>query len=805
MARTGKWPARIALALSAAMIAALLTVMTASGQQPSGAGLPTIGIDVQSATLTQATYSLVVRNQGNAPSTNVVVRSAVPANATFESSEPAPGATTSPGSGAQSCANAGVREAEGTTCQWNLGTIPAGETRTITAIYNLNQTNIATYRVALSGNVRDDEGHTNADTDDSLVRQRGSINDDTWVNDNEPANTNHGACNFLRVLQDNSVTSYADADTLLTIPAATDNSTNSLESFYGAQLRFEVLDTTYSSLTPGSIGVHRIVSGEWVQGAGTCPGAAGEGDQPRTGFEPLAAAAPTSTTTIDGAPAIANWDVTADLDSEGDRGSFQGWELRDATSTPGDNSTRFHSVESGGTATEQDPRIFLVYTTAEEATCLDNDPETATAAVGSEHVMTVFVTDGEKTPTGTAPGSTTGPGGDACNGAPVATPVVWEIQDDTPDIYFSSQEGSPIAKTITNSNASPNSIETTADANGLTNAGVRLNAAPSTSDTTNVIEARIKGAEDPDPNPAPTPPVGVCDPEPIPPDNNCTGESEAVDDVSVTWGTQSGQSGASSSTTTSSPTGGSSTSPSPSGSSSASPSPSGSGSTSPSPSGSASSTSPTAPPSSPSSSSSPQQSSRTISLFASTNEVVYPGEVTLSGQILSADSSCDDAGEFVRLQRRIFGESEYSDAESMNTDADGRYSFTVPATESAEYVALAPRHDQCADATSASETVLVKVKVTAASGRRAVDRGAKVGIVGRVQPKHAGTKVFLQRKKGNGFKTVARDNLNGRSRYRFVLKAKWNGRRVFRVMWRSQDEDHATNNSRNVAVRVRRR
>jgi uncharacterized repeat protein (TIGR01451 family) len=797
MARTGKWPARISLALSVAMVAALFSVINASGQQPSAAGLPTIGIDVQSATVTQATYSIVVRNQGTAASTNVIVRSAVPPNTTFESSDPAPSATTSPGTGAQSCNNQGVREPEGTTCQWDLGTIQAGETRTITAVYNLVQTNIATYRVTHQATVTDAENHSNSDTDDSLVRQRASINEDTWVNDAEPANTNHGTCNFLRVLQSNQATSYVDADTLLSPPAATSESTATLENFYGAQLRLEVLDTTYSPTSPGTIGAHRIVSGEWSQGSGTCPGGTGEGDQPRTGFEPTSASTPTSTTSIDASPDIANWDVTADLDTEADRSSFQGWELRDATATPGDNSTRFHSVESGGTATEQDPRVFLVYTTAESPTCLDADPEAATTTVGNEHVMRVFVTDGARIPApGTTQASTQGPGGDACNGAPIAGTVVWEIQDDNPDIYFSSQEGQQIPKTITNNNATPNSIETQAE-DGTTNAGVRLNAAPAAgADSTNVIEARLKGTSDPDPTPTgtPDPAQGTCSPTPVPPNKNCSGETALVDDVSVTWGQASGTSGTTTTTSASSTTAGS---PSPSSSTSPSPTGSVSGSPSGSPSSPASA--------SPTSASSPARSTRTISLFASANEVVYPGEVTLSGQITSSNQSCQDAGEFVRIQRRILGQSQYSDFDSENTDSQGRFDIALTASQSAEYVAVAPAHDNCADASSTSETVLVKVKITARSGRRSVERGTRVGIVGRVQPDHDGTTVLLQQRKGGRFRTIDRTDLNSRSRYRFVVDAGWTGRRVFRTLWRAQDDEHAANNSRNVVIRTTRR
>ncbi|MDQ3915074.1 MAG: hypothetical protein M3323_07050 [Actinomycetota bacterium] len=795
MARTGKWPARISLALSVAMIGALVSVISASGQQSSTAGLTTIGVDVQSASITQATYTFVARNQGTAPSTNVRVRSNVPATMTFESSDPAPTTTTSPASPASSCANGGVRETEGTTCEWSLGNMNPGETRTITAIYNLPQTNVASDRFEITATASDGEGRSNSDTDESLVRQRATPNKDTWVDDGEPPGTNHGACNFLRVLQGNAVTSFIDVDNLGTPPTSS-QATQSIETVYGAQLRLEVLDTTYSQGTPGTIGAHRITSGDWTQGSGSCQGAVSTTTtDARTGAEPTSAGTATGTTVVSAAAQVVNFDVTGDLDSEGDRGSFQGWELRDQASSGTDNATRFHSIES---ADPEDPQLFWVYTTTESPTCIDSDPDDATRTPGTEHLMTAFVTDGNKTPTGNTPGAGTGPGGDACNGAPVAAPVEWVIEDDTPDIWFSSQEGQPIQKVVSGNNAGPNSIVTTADGNGLTGAGVRVDVTPG-ADASNRIEARIQGATgDPDPA-SPGPTEGTCAAVTVPQGKNCSGESHQFDDTTVTWAAQSGTSPG----TTTSTTASSSPSGSPSGSASpSSASPTGSASpSSASPSGSPSTTGGTT---TSGSTSSPSQSSRTISLFASSNEVVFPAQVTLSGQIISPDQSCEDAGEFVRIQRRLLGESQFTDFESRNTDADGRYEVAFQATESAEYIAVAPRHDQCADATSSSETVLVQVKVTGRSGRRSVQRGATVGIVGRVKPDHDGTTVVLQRRKGGRFVGVARDDLNVRSRYRFVVKANWRGKRVFRVVWKKQDDNHEANTSKNIVIRTTR-
>ena len=793
MARTGKWPARISLALRAAMIATLFTVINASGQG-AGEALPTVGIDVQSADNAQVTYAIVVRNQGTAQSTAVTVRSNVPNDTTFESSNPPPTATTSPSPGSPSCDNGGTREDQGRTCQWNLGTIPAGETRQITAVYNLNQANVATYTVSISASVTDAEGHSNSDTDASLSRARQNIDHDTWVNDDEPPNWNHGNCPNLRVHQNNRVTTFLQANTLPT--------ESTIDRVWGALLMAQVQTTSYTQGAPGSIGAHRITSGEWTEGGNdaannqNCPGAATTSTtDARTGGEPQSAQGATGTSVINGFPQFATWNVTSDLDDATERATANnnGGELRDVIGS-GDNFTRFHSSEASHTA--QQPRLFVVHTIPEPATCVDADPENDTNPFGTEHIITAFVTDGVKV--------TDAEAGDACNGGPAVDTVIWDIEDDDPDAYISSQEGAPITKTIQEGDASPDTVQTTAE-DGTTNIGIRQDE-PVAGD--NRVEARIV-----DSSQDPADPMDMSDPDPggenrpacdlpsqaRPPGTNCTGETDQHDDVIKNWnasGASSGTTGTTSTTSSTSPTSsGSSTSPT-SSASSGSPS---SSTSSGSPSGTTS-----RPPSGTASSSSAGQSPRQVTLFSSSNEIVYPGSITLSGQVVSNDNSCDDAGEFVRIQRRVLGESEFENFQAGNTDAQGGYEFTVSATESAEYITLAPAHDNCADATSSGETVLVKVKITGRAGRRSVERRANVGISGRVQPDHDGTEVVLQRRRGGRWVKVAEDELDTRSRYRFVLRANWRGRRTFRVVWPSQDANHEANQTRNIVIRTTR-
>lgn len=207
---------------------------------------------------------------------------------------------------------------------------------------------------------------------------------------------------------------------------------------------------------------------------------------------------------------------------------------------------------------------------------------------------------------------------------------------------------------------------------------------------------------------------------------------------------------------------------------------------------------------SPTGSPSPAQTptqSRTITLTSSKGKVVAGRTVTLSGTIFSSDNSCTD-NEFVRIRRRIHGTNTFQDFKTATTGSDGGYQASAKIRKSADYRALAPAHDQCQDATSDPTSVLAKVKVSISVSDTTPARGTTIAIRGGVSPKHRGTKVILQRRKGRRWVRVAADTLNGRSRYAFSVDATWRRARAFRVRWKSQDDDHRANKSKVVRVRT---
>jgi hypothetical protein len=192
---------------------------------------------------------------------------------------------------------------------------------------------------------------------------------------------------------------------------------------------------------------------------------------------------------------------------------------------------------------------------------------------------------------------------------------------------------------------------------------------------------------------------------------------------------------------------------------------------------------------------------RTVTLISDDDKVNAGATVNLSGQIVSSDQSCED-DEFIRIRRRVHGTTTFKELTTAQTAADGTFEADVKVNANADFVAFAAGHDQCADDTSDPVQVLAKVKVTAKSNFSGVPKGEKVKITGSVNPDHDGTKVILQRKKSGVFEKVESDKLNKQSKFEFVLTVNWNGKRIFRVKWKSQDENHEAGKSDNVPVRA---
>jgi hypothetical protein len=553
------------------MLYGTLIVLAASGQE-APPPLVAVGVDVDSADTRQAIYEIFVANHGSGPAQAVRVSSDVPLETTFESATPSTAPPPGNPGGNPTCPNGGGREPAGTKCEWDLGDLQPGESRSILATYNLNQANKTTYTVNLRADVTSGS-QSDFNIDKTLRRTRAPAADavavdsadiqDTFVDSSEPIHWGHGDCAHMRVQRGNLTTTYVDVTPL---PPDGD-----IDGFWGAELRLNTQFTDFSPSAVGRIAAHRVTGPNWTEGTGDCGSSQANltlGDtDARSGTEPPASNQATAVANVTAPGQVIKWDVTSDLNTEAKRASYQGWRLMDAgsSSAPPGGVVGFDAKETS--AATQVSRLFVVHTLREAATCIDVDPETRTTSPAGVQRLTAYVTDGVRIPPGVV-GTTND---DACNGAPVpGKQVIWTIEDDDPDMWISNRAGTPTTKTVdAGGDAQPKTVNTFADSNGKTFIEVRLDEPNTENQNTgeNRVSGRLEGTPDVDetnePDPCGIPMVLPCGP----------GEADNEDDVLVNWDPAS----------TVTPTGSFSPSPSASPSPTECPSPSPDGSPAPSP------------------------------------------------------------------------------------------------------------------------------------------------------------------------------------------------------------------------------
>lgn len=195
----------------------------------------------------------------------------------------------------------------------------------------------------------------------------------------------------------------------------------------------------------------------------------------------------------------------------------------------------------------------------------------------------------------------------------------------------------------------------------------------------------------------------------------------------------------------------------------------------------------------------PAGSDRTVSFSADRRVIVAGRRVVFSGRILSEDPSCADGDEFVRISRRRHGTDRYRILTGVNTDASGRFALRTRQKRNADYIAVAPSHDQCRHAGSSPVSVLVKVRIQIAASDTTPPRGEMVRIQSSVRPQHDRTKLILQRQKGRRWVRFMVARLDRRSVASFVFRAGFDEAR-FRTRWRSQSTANQGNTS--TALRI---
>ena len=193
----------------------------------------------------------------------------------------------------------------------------------------------------------------------------------------------------------------------------------------------------------------------------------------------------------------------------------------------------------------------------------------------------------------------------------------------------------------------------------------------------------------------------------------------------------------------------------------------------------------------------PAPASVDVSLEASRSRAIWGSSYEMAGRVTATPATAGCTGLVtVTISRDVTGGTvSYTDVGSTVTDADGFFTMTRTADQSATYVARTTGSEVCEAGSSSGTTVLVSKKV-----RITVERSASGPdtITAKVFPcsDHAGERIVLQRRHDGRFDTVARRNSNGRCAARFEVDRPG----IYRAVSPKSDADHLAGSSSRVRI-----
>ncbi|MDQ3953342.1 MAG: hypothetical protein M3279_10345 [Actinomycetota bacterium] len=199
-----------------------------------------------------------------------------------------------------------------------------------------------------------------------------------------------------------------------------------------------------------------------------------------------------------------------------------------------------------------------------------------------------------------------------------------------------------------------------------------------------------------------------------------------------------------------------------------------------------------------------QQAVTEVSLEASKSRKTFGRRFTLSGAVESANAACT-AFVNVRISRDVLGGADdFQLFAQEQTDGNGAYTATFTADRSANYVAQVDETTACDDSTSATQPVLVRVKVFLRLSDGKVRRGERVRLRARTAPcpATAGDKILLFRAIEGQFGKSGKKRSSASCRAQFTRRVRETS--VFQARWPKQVPEFISGRSRSKAVRVTR-
>ncbi|MGW7681501.1 glycoside hydrolase domain-containing protein [Kribbella sp. NPDC054772] len=174
---------------------------------------------------------------------------------------------------------------------------------------------------------------------------------------------------------------------------------------------------------------------------------------------------------------------------------------------------------------------------------------------------------------------------------------------------------------------------------------------------------------------------------------------------------------------------------------------------------------------------------------ASAASIMYTGAVTLSTAVTRLDGAAKMAGVPAVLYSKAINASKWTTVGSFTTDANGVASTSQKPTVSTNYMWGYNGATGLLGTRSSAALVQVHPALSAYLTPGAIKLGASTLLYGYLNPAHAGTTAYLQRRSGTSWVAVTTGKLTTNGKYAFSIKPTARGTYTYRVVWLA-DADH---------------
>ncbi|MFI6826584.1 glycoside hydrolase domain-containing protein [Kribbella sp. NPDC050241] len=176
-------------------------------------------------------------------------------------------------------------------------------------------------------------------------------------------------------------------------------------------------------------------------------------------------------------------------------------------------------------------------------------------------------------------------------------------------------------------------------------------------------------------------------------------------------------------------------------------------------------------------------------ITSSAAALMYTGSVTLSTTITRLDAAAKLSGVRVILYSKAKNATKWSTAATLTADANGAVTSVRKPTVSTYYMWGYNGGAGLLGTRSAAALVQVRPAMSAYLSPAAIKLGAATLFYGYLNPPHAGTTVYLQRRSGTSWVAVTTTKLTTTGKYSFSIKPTARGTYTYRVVWLA-DADH---------------